>query len=61
MIAQKNCTMMLTNLTFNKWQDIFNAPILTAAMVDRLTCRAHVINIIGDSYRMRETKEWLNK
>ena len=61
MIAQKNCTLMLTNLTFNKWQDIFNAPILTAAMVDRLTCRAHVINIIGDSYRMRETKECLNK
>ena len=36
-------------------------PILTAAMVDRLTCRAHVINIMGDSYRMRETKEWLSK
>ena len=29
-------------------------------MVDRLTCRAHIINIKGDSYRMRETKEWLN-
>lgn len=30
-------------------------------MVDRLTYKAHVINIKGDSYRMRETKEWLNK
>ena len=54
--------MIITaNLTFNKWQNLFNDPILTAAMVDRLTCRAHVINIIGDSYRMREMKECLNK
>lgn len=64
LLSMRNDTksmVITTNLTFNKWQDIFNDPILTAAMVDRLTCRAHVINIKGDSYRMRETKEWLNK
>lgn len=64
LLSMRNDTksmIITTNLTFNKWQDIFNDPILTAAMVDRLTCRAHVINIKGDSYRMRETKEWLNK
>lgn len=64
LLSMRNDTksmIITTNLTFNKWQDIFNDPILTAAMVDRLTCRAHVMNIKGDSYRMRETKEWLNK
>ena len=64
LLSMRNDTksmIITTKLTFNKWQDIFNDPILTAAMVDRLTCRAHVINIKGDSYRMRETKEWLNK
>lgn len=64
LLSMRNDTksmVITTNLTFNKWQDIFNDPILTAAMVDRLTCRAHVINIKGDSYRMRETKEWLTK
>ena len=64
LLSMRNDTksmIITTNLTFNKWQDIFNDSILTAAMVDRLTCRAHVMNIKGDSYRMRETKEWLNK
>ena len=64
LLSMRNDTksmIITTNLAFNKWQDIFNDPILTAEMVDRLTCRAHVINIKGDSYRMRETKEWLSK
>ena len=48
LLSMRNNTksmIITTNLTFNKWHDIFNDPILTAAMVDRLTCRAHVINI----------------
>ena len=52
--------IITTNLTFNRWQEIFNDPTLTAAMVDRLTHKAHVINIKGESYRLKETKEWLN-
>ena len=52
--------IITTNLTFNRWQEIFNDPTLTAAMVDRLTHKAHVINIKGDSYRLKETKDWLN-
>lgn len=60
LLSMRNDTksmIITTNQTFNKWQeDIFNDPILTAAMVDRLTCRAHVINIKGDSYRMRDKR-----
>ena len=52
--------IITTNLIFNRWQEVFNDPVLTSAMVDRLTCRAHVINIKGESYRLKETKEWLN-
>jgi DNA replication protein DnaC len=52
--------IITTNLIFNRWQEVFNDPVLTSAMVDRLTCRAHVINIKGESYRIKETKEWLN-
>jgi len=52
--------IITTNLAFNRWQEIFNDPTLTAAMVDRLTHKAHVINIKGDSYRLKETMEWLN-
>ena len=52
--------IITTNLTFNRWQEVFNDPTLTAAMVDRLTHKSHVINIKGDSFRLKETKEWLN-
>jgi DNA replication protein DnaC len=51
--------LITTNLTFNRWQEIFHDPTLTTAMVDRLTHKAHVINIQGESYRYKETKEWL--
>ena len=52
--------IITTNLTFNRWEEIFGDPTLTAAMVDRIAHKATVINIKGDSYRMKETKEWLN-
>ena len=51
--------IITTNLSFNRWEEIFIDPTLTAAMVDRLAHKATVINIKGDSYRIKETKEWL--
>ncbi len=52
-------TIITTNLTFNRWEEVFGDPTLTAAMVDRLAHKATVINIKSDSYRIKETKEWL--
>ncbi|MFI3211546.1 MAG: IS21-like element helper ATPase IstB [Peptostreptococcaceae bacterium] len=52
--------IITTNLSFNRWNEIFNDSVLTAAMVDRLTHKAHVLNIQGDSYRMKETIEWMD-
>lgn len=51
--------IITTNLTFNRWEEIFGDPTLTAAMVDRIAHKATVINIKGDSYRIKETKDWL--
>jgi DNA replication protein DnaC len=45
-----------TNLEFSKWVDFFGDPMLTAALVDRVTHRAHILNMNGDSYRLRESK-----
>ncbi|MDY0100642.1 MAG: ATP-binding protein [Bacilli bacterium] len=38
---------------------LFGDTILTAAMVDRLTNKANVVQIIGESYRIKQTNEWL--
>lgn len=58
--AGRKSTIITTNLTFDRWSEIFGDPVLTAAMVDRLTHKAHIIDMNGISYRMKETKKWLN-
>jgi len=56
--AGRKSTIITTNLGFDRWVEIFGDKVLTAAMVDRLTHKAHVININGESYRVKETLEW---
>ena len=56
----RKSTIITTNLSFDRWNEIFLDPILTAAMVDRLTHKAFLINMNGNSFRMMQTKEWLN-
>jgi DNA replication protein DnaC len=53
-------TIITTNLSFDRWTEIFGDTVLTAAMVDRLTHKAHILNMNGKSYRTKETLEYLN-
>lgn len=57
--AGRKSTIITTNLSFDRWQELFGDPVLTAAMVDRLTHKAYIVNMNGNSYRLKETKEWL--
>ncbi len=50
-------TIVTTNLSFDRWSEIFCDPVLTAAMVDRLTHKSYMVNMNGSSYRIKETKE----
>lgn len=53
-------TIITSNQSFDKWQDIFGRDtILTAALLDRLTHKAHLVNMNGKSYRMKETKKMI--
>lgn len=54
--ASRKSTIITTNLGFDRWEEIFGDSVLTAALVDRLTHKASLINMNGDSYRMRETQ-----
>lgn len=57
--AGRKATIITTNLTFDRWQELFGDPVLTAALVDRLTHKAYCVNMTGDSYRIKETEAWL--
>ncbi len=59
--AERKSTIITTNLSFDRWNEIFNDAVLTAALIDRLTHKSYVINMNGDSYRIKETKEWLEE
>ena len=59
--AGRKSTIITTNLSFDRWGEIFGDPVLTAAMVDRLTHKAYLVNMNGDSYRAKETVEWINE
>jgi DNA replication protein DnaC len=59
--AGRKSTIITTNLSFERWNEIFGDPVLTAAMVDRLTHKAHLVNMNGNSYRVKETREWMKK
>lgn len=52
-------TIITTNLAFNRWNEIIADKVLVTAMVDRLTHKAILLNMTGQSYRMKETQQLL--
>jgi DNA replication protein DnaC len=50
--------ILTSNLSFGEWDSTFAGnSALTAAMLDRLLHHAHVVQIKGDSYRLKEKKK----
>lgn len=52
--SERASLIISTNLEFSKWVQFFGEPMLTAALVDRVTHRAHILNMNGESYRLKE-------
>lgn len=51
---ERGSLIITTNLEFPKWTEVFSDPGMTAALLDRLTHRAHILNINGESYRFKQ-------
>jgi len=52
---ERGSVIITTNLGFADWTQVFGDATLTAALLDRLTHKAHIINCTWDSYRLQET------
>lgn len=50
-------TIITTNISFNKWDEIFMDPMIANAILDRVLHHAHVVQITGKSYRLKEYYE----
>jgi DNA replication protein DnaC len=52
---ERKPVMITTNMGFGDWTQIFGDPSMTAALLDRITHKAHVINCSWESYRLKQT------
>ena len=53
-LYERTAMIVTTNLRFADWMQVFGDETLTAALLDRLTHHAHILEFVGESYRFRE-------
>jgi DNA replication protein DnaC len=52
---ERSSTIITSNLEFDEWNSVFGTQKLTAALLDRVTHRCHIVNANGESYRFKES------
>lgn len=55
--ADGRSTILTTNLAFERWGEIIRDKVLVSALIDRITQRAYLVNMNGESYRLKQTKK----
>jgi len=53
-LHERVALIITTNLKFADWTQVFGSEQLTAALLDRLTHKAHILEFIGESFRFRQ-------
>src|SRR3954471_6027419 len=50
---ERALTVLTSNKSFEEWGEIFGDEVMAAALIDRLLHHCHIVNVRGNSYRMR--------
>jgi DNA replication protein DnaC len=53
---ERQSIILNSNLAFEEWGSIFGTERLTVALLDRLTHRAHILEMNGPSYRLKSAR-----
>jgi DNA replication protein DnaC len=53
---ERGSTIVTSNLPFDEWTSVFVSERLTGALLDRLTHHVHILEMNGDSYRLKQSK-----
>jgi DNA replication protein DnaC len=51
---ERASVIVTSNKPFGRWGEVFGDPVVAAAMIDRLVHHAEVVNLKGDSYRLKD-------
>ena len=49
-------TIVTSNLPFQEWTSVFASERLTGALLDRITHHVHILEMNGDSYRLKQSR-----
>jgi DNA replication protein DnaC len=53
---ERGSTMLTSNLPFAEWTEVLGSERLTGALLDRLTHHVHILEMNGDSYRLKQSR-----
>jgi DNA replication protein DnaC len=53
---ERGSTLVTSNLPFDQWTEVLQSERLTGALLDRLTHHVHILEMNGESYRLKESK-----
>jgi DNA replication protein DnaC len=53
---ERGSIIVTSNLPFEDWTSVFGSERLTGALLDRLTHHVHILELNGDSYRLKQSK-----
>ena len=51
---ERASVVVTSNKPFGRWGEVFGDPVVAAAMIDRLVHHAEIVNLKGDSYRLKD-------
>ncbi len=57
---ERASTLVTSNLPFQVWTETFGSERLTGALLDRLTHHVHILEMNGDSYRLKQSRRKRN-
>jgi DNA replication protein DnaC len=57
---ERTSTLVTSNLPFEEWTEVFGSERLTGALLDRLTHHVHILEMNGDSFRLKQSRRKRN-
>jgi len=54
---ERGSIMVTTNPPFDGWTEVFGSERPTGALLDRLTHHVHILEMNGESYRLRQSRK----